>query len=93
MLTPARRVARHRAASRLTGPPMNIVFGLPASLAHCGSTLYTAVSLGRLRTTPKVPPSLCSTMKITLRRNVGSNRLVLATSKVPARRRCAGGAI
>ena len=36
---PTRSVARHSAASRLTGPPMNIVFGLVASLAHCGSTL------------------------------------------------------
>ncbi|SHU47285.1 Uncharacterised protein [Mycobacteroides abscessus subsp. abscessus] len=39
MLTPARSVARHSAASRFTGPPTNIVLGLPASLAHCGNTL------------------------------------------------------
>ena len=32
---------------------MNIVLGLVASLAHCGSTLYTAVSLGRFSTTPE----------------------------------------
>ena len=59
---PTRSVARHSAASRLTGPPMNMVLGLVASFAHCGSTLYTAVSLGRFSTTPSVPPSLCSTM-------------------------------
>ena len=62
MSTPARTVARHSAESRFTGPPMNMLFGLIASFAHCGSTLYTAVSLGRLSTTPRVPPSLCSTM-------------------------------
>ncbi|CNM05096.1 Uncharacterised protein [Mycobacterium tuberculosis] len=36
---PTRNTARHSAASRFTGPPMNIVFGLAASLAHCGNTL------------------------------------------------------
>ncbi len=41
---------------------MNIVFGLAESLVHWGNTLYTAVSLARFRTTPSVPPSLCSTM-------------------------------
>jgi len=46
---PTRNVAKHSAASRFTGPPMNIVLGLVASLAHCGNTLYTAVSLGRVR--------------------------------------------
>ena len=38
-LIPARSVARHSAESRFTGPPMNIVLGLSASFAHCGSTL------------------------------------------------------
>ena len=36
---PTRSTARHSAASRLTGPPMNIVFGFEAICAHCGNTL------------------------------------------------------
>jgi len=53
--------SRHSAASRLTGPPMNIVLGLVAAWPTAANTLYTAVSLGRFSTTPSVPPSLCST--------------------------------
>ena len=32
-------IARHSAASRFTGPPTNMVLGLVANFAHCGSTL------------------------------------------------------
>ena len=36
---PTRRMPRHSAASRLTGPPMNMDLGLATRSAHCGRTL------------------------------------------------------
>jgi len=36
---PMRSMPKHSAASRLTGPPTNIVFGFAAASVHCGNTL------------------------------------------------------
>src|SRR5690349_8200423 len=53
--------------------------------SSCGTTSETSASVGRLRTSPAAPSSLCSVTRTTVRRKFGSSRPGEATSSCPVR--------
>src|SRR5438309_4050007 len=71
------------AASGATGPPTKTTGGSAASGPHAGRAPPRAVSVGRLRTTPRAPSALCSRTSTTVRSKFGSCIVGLATSSRP----------
>src|SRR6202050_5456141 len=69
-----------------TGPPLNTTEGPVARSLHGSSTCPTSTSVGRFRTTPRVPsPGSSSTIMITVLRKFGSPSNGVATRSRPPR--------
>src|SRR5439155_6407061 len=77
--------ASRTADSGWTGPPTNRSSSPPANSAKGGTTSLTVAGVGRLRTTPSAPSSLCSPISRMVRRKFGSNRLGPAMRSFPRR--------